>query len=79
MEEARTTGFPSPFLGGFGLVDICCSFFIRPAAGKNPLVNIIGHFSSGWECPLSAKSGRRCNTLASWKSLMMADVNENIY
>ena len=44
-EEARTRGFPSPSLGGFGFV-VCCASFIRPAAGKNLIVNIIGLFQA---------------------------------
>ncbi len=45
-EEARTHGFPSPSLDGFGFVDICCDFFIHLAAGKNLIVNIIGLFQA---------------------------------
>ncbi len=44
-EEARTRGFPSPSLGGFGIV-VCCASFIRLAAGKNLIVNIIGLFQA---------------------------------
>ncbi len=35
-EEARTRGFPSPPLGGFGFVDFCCIFFNAPSRWKEP-------------------------------------------
>ncbi len=44
-EEARTGGFPSPSFGGFGFV-VCCASFIRRAAGKDLIVNIIGLFQA---------------------------------
>ena len=40
-EEARTRGFPSPPLGGFGFV-VCCVSFIRLYGGQALIVNIIG-------------------------------------
>ena len=35
-EEARTRGFPSPPLDGFGFVDFCCRFFNAPSRWKEP-------------------------------------------
>ena len=41
-EEARTRGFPSPSLGGFGFVVSCCRSLIHLAAGENLIVDISG-------------------------------------
>ncbi len=53
VKGARTRSFPSPSLGGFGFIVICRASFIRLAAEKVLIVNLI-------QCPVSS---RRMSTL----------------